>query len=235
MRNILIILGGVAVLAIAGLGIYQWQGGSGPAGGPSSSSSGGPTGTATAEEAAKAKGIQADDLVLGKAEAPVTVIEYASLTCPHCADFHVNVLPKIKAEYIDTGKLRMAFRDFPLDRVALAASIMARCAGSERRLAMLDLFFSRQQAWTSSNDPMAALAQIAGLAGMSDDAVKACFEKEDIQKAVLDQRLLSEKVFAIDATPSFVINGTKHAGGMTFDEFKAVVDPLIAKSAKPAQ
>jgi protein-disulfide isomerase len=235
MRNILIILGGVAVLAVAGLGIYQWQGGSGPGGAPSTSSSGGATANATAEEIAKAKGIQADDLVIGRPDAPVTVIEYASLTCPHCADFHVNVLPQLKTAYIDTGKIRMAYRDFPLDRGALAASIMARCAGSERRLAMLDLFFSRQQAWAGSNDPMAALAQLAGLAGMNEADVKACFEKEDIQKAVLEQRLLSEKVFAIDATPSFVINGTKHAGGMTFDEFKAVVDPLIAKSANPAQ
>ncbi|MGE0651556.1 MAG: DsbA family protein [Alphaproteobacteria bacterium] len=233
MRNILIVQGGIAVLAVAALGIYQWQGGIGPAGTPSSS--GGPTANATAEEIARAKGIQADDLSIGKADAPVTVIEYASLTCPHCADFHVNVLPKIKAEYIDTGKIRMAFRDFPLDRGALAATIIARCAGSERRLGMLDLFFTRQQAWAGSNDPMAALAQIAGLAGMAEADVKACFDKEDIEKAVLDQRLLSEKVFNIDATPSFVINGTKYSGGMTFDEFKAVVDPLIAKSAKPAQ
>jgi protein-disulfide isomerase len=235
MRNILIILGGVAVLAVAAVGIYQWQAGSGPGSVPSPSSPGEATANATAEEIARARAIQPDDLVLGKADAPVTVIEYASLTCPHCADFHVNVLPKIKAEYIDTGKLRMALRDFPLDRAAFAASIVARCAGSDRRLAMLDLFFTRQQAWAGSNDPIAAMAQLAGLAGMNEADVKACFEKQDTEKAVLDQRLLSEKVFAIDATPSFIINGTRHSGGMTFEEFKAVVDPLIAKSATPAQ
>ena len=225
MRNILIILGAVAALLIAAVAIYQWRGApSGTPVTPAATASG-----ASAEDIAKAKAISAGDFTLGKADAPVTVIEYASLTCPHCADFHVNVLPQIKAAYIDTGKVRMAFRDFPLDQAALAASQVARCAGPDRHFAMIDLFFKRQPSWAGAADPVAAMGKLAALAGMGEADVKACLANDATEKAVLEQRLLSEKVFDINATPSFIINGTKHSGGMTFDAFKAVVDPLIAK------
>ncbi len=225
MRNILIILGAIAALLIAAVAIYQWQGA--PRGTPvtpAATSSG-----ASAEDIARAKAISAEDFTLGKTDAPVTVIEYSSLTCPHCADFHVNVLPQIKAAYIDTGKIRMAFRDFPLDQAALAASQVARCAGHDRHFAMIDLFFKRQPSWAGAADPVAAMGKLAALAGMGEADVKACLANDATEKAVLEQRLLSEKVFDINATPSFIINGTKHSGGMTFDAFKAVVDPLLAK------
>jgi protein-disulfide isomerase len=228
MRNILIILGAVAVLVVAGVGVYQWQStprGSTPAPGPAAPA-------ASAEEIARARAIGDDDFTLGTADAQVTVIEYASLTCPHCANFHVEQLPRIKAEYIDTGKVRMAFRDFPLDQAALAAAMVARCAGKDRHAAMLGLFFTRQQAWGGAADPITAMARLAALAGMGEADVQACLKKPDIEKAVLDQRLLAEKVFDIEATPTFIINGVKHSGNITFDEFKKKVDPLLAKTAK---
>ena len=227
MRNILIILGVVTVLAVAGVGVYQWQ--ATPPQAPAAPAPSGPN--ASAEEIARAKAIGADDFTIGKADAPVSIIEYASLTCPHCADFHVNVLPRLKAEYVDTGKVRIAFRDFPLDQAALAAAMVARCAGPERHYALSNLFFTRQPQWTGANEPIGAMARLAALAGMSADDVQACLKQEAVEKAVLDQRLLSEKVFDINATPSFVINGTLHSGGMTFEEFKAILDPLIAKAS----
>lgn len=228
MRNILIILGAVAVLVIAAVGVYQWR--SVPsinAPAPQATAS-----TASAEDIARAKAVAPDDFALGKADAPVTVIEYASLTCPHCAAFHNSVLPQIRSAYIDTGKVRMVFRDFPLDQAALAAAMVARCAGPDRHYAMIDLFFKRQEAWAAAAEPISAMAKLAGLAGMAAPDVQACLQKEDIEKAVLDQRLLSEKVFDVDSTPTFIINGVKHRGEMTFEEFKKAVDPLLAKSAK---
>lgn len=226
MRNILIILGVVAALAVAGVAVYQWQGKPDPA--PAAPVAAAPT--ATAEEIEKARTIGADDFAIGKADAPVQIIEYASMTCPHCADFHVNVLPTLKTDYVDTGKARIAFRDFPLDQAALAASMIARCAGPDRHGAVQDLFFARQQQWATAPDPIAAVARLAALAGMSSDEVQACLRDEATEKAVLDQRLLAEKVFDINATPSFIINGTKHSGGMTAEEFKAVIDPLLANA-----
>lgn len=228
MRNILIILGAVAVLVVGGVGLYQWQ--SDPRGSTPAGRSTAPA--ASAEEIARANAVTADDFTLGKAEAPVTVIEYASLTCPHCAEFHNNVLPRIKAEYIDAGKVRMVFRDFPLDQAALAAAAVARCAGKDRHFGMLELFFKRQESWAGAADPIGAMARLVGLAGMNEADVQACLKSESVEKVVLDQRLLSEKVFDIEATPSFIINGVKHTGGMTFEEFRKVVDPLIAKAAK---
>lgn len=228
MRNILLILGAVAILAVGGLAWYQWQGGpaSKPAAAPAAENG------ASGADRAKALEISADDLVLGAADAPVTVIEYASLTCPHCRDFHENVLPQVKSAYIDTGKVRFVLRDFPLDQGALAAAMVARCAGPERRKAFLDLLFQRQEAWAHAQDVLAGIARTAGFAGMDTETVQACFKQEATQRAVLEQRLLGERAFDISATPTFIINGTKHSGGMTFDQFKAMVDPLIAEAGK---
>ena len=228
MRNILIILGGIAAIVVIAVGVYQWQGAPSvpPAAGVSAPAATGPT--ASAAEAAE---IGPDDHVLGRADAPVTVIEYASLTCPHCRNFHEDVLPELKAAYIDTGKVRLAYRDFPLDRAALAASMLARCAGRERYFAFLDLFFARQEGWAQAQDPVTALARLAALGGMAESEVDACFRNEDIQKAILGQRLEAENAFSIDSTPSFVINGVKHSGGAGFEDFKAAIDPLLAEPA----
>ncbi len=226
MRNILIILGAVAALLVGAVGIYQWQTGR-PGSSPAPRTE---APRATAEEIARAKAVGDDDFTIGKADAPVTIIEYASLTCPHCAAFHNDVLPKIKAAYIDAGKVRMAFRDFPLDQAALAAAMVARCAGKDRHHAMLDLFFRRQESWAGAADPIGAMAKLAGIAGMSEADVQACLRNEAAEKAVLDQRLLSEKVFDVDRTPTFVINGVKHRGDVTFEDFRKAIDPLVTRS-----
>jgi protein-disulfide isomerase len=230
----LVILGSVAAVVIAAVGLYQWLGG--PTVPPPRSPDAAPAADVQPALSAKALAmVQAEDFSLGKAGAPVTVIEYASLTCPHCADFHTNVLPGLKKDYIATGKVRMAFRNFPLDRAGLAAAMVARCAGRDRYFAMIDLFFARQRAWGTASDPISALARVAGLGGMPPEQVQTCLSDKAVERAVLNERVQAEKAFAINATPSFVINGKKYSGGMPLDQFRKAIDPLLAATAKPAK
>jgi protein-disulfide isomerase len=168
-----------------------------------------------------------DDYVLGKSDAPVTLIEYASLTCSHCAAFHNNVLPTIKKEYIDTGKVRMVYRDFPLDQMALTGSMLARCAGRDRYYPFIDALFEQQSTWASSNNPLAALSRLARLGGMSQAQFEDCLKKKEIADAVLKQRLEGQQKFAISSTPTVVVNGKKFGGGLTIEQFRAVVDPML--------
>ena len=142
MRNILIALGVVAVLAIVGLAITEYTG---PSGGDGTS----PPATSAAKMVMPVIG--ADEFIIGKPEAPITIVEYASLTCPHCARFHTDTLPKLKEKYIEPGKVRLVYRDFPLDRYALQGSMMARCAGPERYLGFIDVMFMTQDSWARAD------------------------------------------------------------------------------------
>ena len=170
--------------------------------------------------------IAADEAALGDPAAPVTMIEYASLTCPHCAAFHKELLPGIKERWIDTGKVRYVFRDFPLDGVALRAAVIAHCAGPERYYAFLDAMFANQTSWARAKDPVAALKQLARLGGLPEDKVEACLADEAMSNAVLQDRLDGEKEFKVDSTPTLVINGTVYEGDRTLDGLAAVIDPL---------
>lgn len=233
MRNILLILGVVAALVVGGVAVYQWRGGPQvpPPAATQATDAKPASAPASAADVAKAEVIAPDDIALGKADAPVTVIAYVSLTCPHCREFEETVFPKIKSTYIDTGKVRWVVRDFPLDKAALDAAMVARCAGPDRRFALISLFFDRQEGWAGASDPVSAMTKVAGLAGMTSANVSACLKNKGVEKAVLDQRLQAEKVFGVDATPTFIVNGTKHVGEASFDGFKAILDPLIAKAA----
>src|SRR5271168_4105284 len=122
-------------------------------------------------------GARADDSadhVLGKADAPITIIEYASLTCPHCAEFNKEVLPEVKAKYIETGKAKLIYRDFPLDQWALRASVLARCAPADKYFGFVDVLFQNQVTWATAKDPMAALEKIGMLGGVSSAQFSAC-------------------------------------------------------------
>lgn len=171
-----------------------------------------------------------DDLSIGSADAPVTLVEYASLTCPHCAQFHNEVLPTLKKEYVETGKLRIVYRDFPLDQLALTGSMIARCAGDDRALGFIDAFFSAQATWARAENPLAAMARIARLGGMSQAEFDACLKKQEIADAVLKQRLEGDKTFNVDATPTIFINGDKYSGGLTIPQFRAIIDAKLGKS-----
>jgi protein-disulfide isomerase len=173
--------------------------------------------------------VTADDHVLGNKDAKVTVIEYASLTCPHCAALNNDVLPRIKKEYVETGKVRYVYRDFPLDQIALAASMLARCAGPERYFGFIDVLFSSQSSWAHSGDPMRGLEQVARVGGLTPEKFEACRNDEELKTKVLQQRIDADKSFKISATPTLIINGDKYSRGLTYEEFKAVLEEHLSK------
>jgi len=169
-------------------------------------------------------------VVVGAEDAPVTVVEYMSLTCPHCANFHTTTLPDVMKNYVDTGKVRMVFRDFPLDAVAYRAAIVTHCmaeAGPKRYYGFVQILFQQQQRWATSRDPLGEIAKLARIGGMSQERFDACLTNEDYGRRVIQSYQQGEAEFGIRSTPSFVVNGRTVAGGMSFSEFERLVDPLI--------
>lgn len=168
-----------------------------------------------------------DDIAEGAADAPVTVVEYASMTCPHCASFHITVYPKFKEKYVDTGKVRMVFREFPLDGLAVRASMLARCGGEAQVQGYLKVLFAQQRAWATAEDPLAALARIARLGGMSGEAFETCMADQDLMKQVVQSRYDGAEEYEITSTPSFVIDGKLYSGALTIEEFDEILEPLL--------
>jgi protein-disulfide isomerase len=165
--------------------------------------------------------------VLGDPDAPVTIIEYSSLTCPHCAAFHADTLPTLKERYIDTGQAKLVFRDFPLDQNALNAAVIAHCAGEDRYFAFLEAMFASQERWARSANPTESLLQLAGLGGMPREQAEACLADEAMVDAVLKKRLDGQEEFAIASTPSFIINGEMVSGNQSVDEFATVIEAAL--------
>lgn len=165
--------------------------------------------------------------VMGSDDAKIIIIEYASLTCPHCAKFHNEIFPQLKAEYIDTGKAKLIYRDFPLEQFALKASLLARCAPSRQFFAFIDVLYSQQANWSKSEDPVASLTKLGRLGGLSKKKFEACAANEDLINFVVQQRLSGEKEYSVTGTPTFIVNGKKLTGVQTFAQFKAVLDPLL--------
>ena len=171
-----------------------------------------------------------DDRILGKPDAPITIFEYASLTCPHCADFDQNMLPKLKAEWIDTGKARLIFRDFPLDPAAVRAAMLARCAPPDQFYAFIDALFHSQRNWGVSGNVDEPLGKLAKVAGMSDEQFAACMKDEAVQKRVLDSRLEAEQQYKVESTPTFFINGVRVVGVQPYPEFEKALNQAASKS-----
>ncbi|WP_035485000.1 DsbA family protein [Geminicoccus roseus] len=169
----------------------------------------------------------APEFVIGSPDAPVTMVEYASLTCPHCASFHNETLPKLKEKYIDTGKVKLIYRDFPLDEAALTAAILARCAGPERGPTFLSAFFQSQDRWAVAEDPQASLRQLAKVGGLSDERIDACLADKELGDSILQMRLDAEQEHSIQSTPSFLINGKLYAGNAGIDGFTEILEPLV--------
>lgn len=167
---------------------------------------------------------------LGPADAAVTVIEYASLTCPHCAAFHHETFGKLREAYIDTGKIRFVFRDFPLDGVALRAAALAHCGGDARYFGFLDVLFQTQSTWAQAADPVAALTKIGRLGGLDEPAIKACFEDGDLIDAIVGSYQRGQDEFGIESTPTLVINGEVFKGERTFENLSKVLDGLLPPS-----
>ncbi|MGO4831350.1 DsbA family protein [Rhizobiaceae sp. 2RAB30] len=164
---------------------------------------------------------------LGKDDAPVTIVEYASMTCPHCAHFHEQTLPELKTKYIDTGKVRLILREFPFDPRAEAGFMLARCS-NDNYFAMVDVLFKQQQGWAAAQDAKSALLQIAKLAGFSQESFEACLTDQkllDEVRAVLER---GAKDFGVDSTPTFFINGGRYPGALSIAELSAIIDPLLS-------
>lgn len=165
--------------------------------------------------------------VLGSPDAPLTMIEFSSLTCPHCASFHTDVLPAIKTAYIDTGKLRLEMRDFPLDQFALRAAAMARCAPEPRYFALIDMLFKQQSKWSRSDDVIGAIKQVGRFAGIPDAQANACMTNDALLDGILNGRLDGQRKFDVNSTPTFVIGDEIVRGSVPFEEFKKVIDAQL--------
>jgi protein-disulfide isomerase len=170
------------------------------------------------------------EMMRGRADAPVEIIEYASMTCTHCAHFALTILPELQKRYIDTGKVKLVFREFPLDALALRGAMLARCAGPDRFFGVLQLMFQQQETWTRDKNPEAALERIGEIAGISKDQFNACMADKALMDKVVQSRMDAEKTYQIESTPSFVINGKVHTGAQTIDDLAKIIDPLLAKS-----
>ena len=164
---------------------------------------------------------------MGDESAPIKMTEFASLTCGHCAKFHNEVFPKIKKEYIDTGKILFTYKDFPLDKFALKASVIARCSGNDKFFSFLKVLYNKQKDWTRTQDPFKSLLKIAKLGGLKNDEIKVCVGNKSIEDGILKQRLSSSKKFDIKATPTIFFNGKKYDGDLTYEALKLKINSLL--------
>lgn len=168
------------------------------------------------------------DRVLGDPNAPITIIEYSSLTCPHCASFHAETLGKLKEDYIDTGKVKLIYRDFPFDAVGLRAAMLARCSNPDRYFGFLDVLFKTQEKWSRDADPIGALRNMAKLAGVTEEEFDACMANTELQDGILARRIEAQQQFGVSSTPTFIINdgAERVVGARPIEEFRKILDKL---------
>ena len=167
------------------------------------------------------------DIVQGAATAPITIVEYASMTCSHCAAFHETTWPELKSKYIDPGRVKFILREFPLDPLATAGFMLARCAGPEKRNVMVDQLFAQQKTWAFVDKPIEPLLAIAKQIGFSQTDFETCLRNQDLYEQVSQTRERAAADFNIDSTPTFFINGRKLTGELTIADFDRVLDPLV--------
>lgn len=186
---------------------------------------------ASAETTDTAQAPVIEDMVLGQADAPVTVVEYGSYTCPHCAHFHEANFARLKAEYIDTGKVRFVFREVYFDRYGLWAAMVARCGGPTRYFGIHSMLYEKQREWAASDDPNVVvqnLRQIGKTAGMDDPQLDACMQDAAKAQAMISTVEANMAADGVEGTPTLFINGTRH-GNMDWPDLKALVDAELAK------
>ncbi len=215
------ILGGVAVLGLSGWFVTSNMGGN--------STPVNPLASAANAQTADVDTSAIQEMVIGDADAPVTIIEYASFTCPHCAAFHNNVFKQLKSEYIDTGKVKFIYREVYFDRFGLWASIVARCGGSEKFFGITDLIYKGQPEWTRAGEPAAVAAEltkIGRLAGLDSDTLDACLKDAGNAEMLVAWEAQNREADNVTSTPSFFINGKAHAN-MSYDDFKELIDAAL--------
>lgn len=218
MRNILIVGGGAVAVAVIAAAVYFGTRPAAPGMAP----------VAMAAKPADAKSllsVQPGDHVMGDAKAPIIMIEYASLTCPHCAAFNTMVLPDIEKKWVATGKVKLIYRDFPLDQVATKAAQLAECAGNDKYYAVLDMIFRGQNIWAAAQDPIAELSKSLRIAGMGENEVKACLANDAVATGVIaDYR--GGETLGVNSTPTIFVNGEQFKGARSFEEFDALFTKL---------
>jgi protein-disulfide isomerase len=209
----------VVVVAVAGIGIYEYQDRSKPAAVAADPSD--PSTAATVQIP-----LYDDDHVLGSKDAPITMIEYASLTCPHCAHFHNDILPKIKTNYIDTGKVKLVFRSYPLDQPALKAAELAECVSPVTYFPMISLLFQEQGDWAHGDKPVEALAKIAASAGIDQTKFQQCLDDKTISDRVIARAQEGQDKYGVESTPTFFVNGRKVQGAVPYEDFEKLFKEL---------
>lgn len=187
------------------------------------------TGPVLAQEAAS-ETAPVVEMTMGPQDAPVTVVEYASYTCPHCATFHKGPLKQLKSEYIDTGKVHFIYREVYFDRFGLWASMVARCGGPERFFGMTDMIYEQQREWTQGEPAAIAdnLRRIGKIAGLEPDAIEACLNDTDNAKALVAWYQANAEADAVESTPTLLINGQKY-GNMAYDDLKVIIEEKLAE------
>jgi protein-disulfide isomerase len=218
-RHLLIgVASAVAVVAAGGAGYFLWS----------------RPDTAVAQPAAGGQVPMAElltpgplgDEVMGAADAPVTIVEYASMTCPHCSHFHETTFPEMKKKYIDTGKVRFIFREFPLDPLAAAASMLARCAGKDKYFPLIETFFAQQKDWVVQK-PLQPMFAIAKQAGFTQQTFDQCLANQQMLNAIEEGRTRATTKFNVNSTPTFFINGKIFRGTLTPEELDKQVAPYL--------
>lgn len=164
------------------------------------------------------------DMVMGDANAPVTIVEYASMTCGHCAAFHKKTLPALKTKYIDTGKARLILREYPLDARAAAAFMLARCAPQDKYYPLVSALFEQQESWARAADARPPLLQLAKLAGFTQESFDACLSNQALLDKVRDVYQKAAKEYGVASTPTFFINGEMVSGALSIEEMSPYID-----------
>ena len=211
----------VAIIAAGGAGYSLW----------------GPTDTAAAQTSPAGEVPMADllvpgplgDEIQGQADAPVTIVEYASMTCPHCSHFHETTYPELKKKYIDTGKVRFIFREFPLDQLAAGAAMLARCAGKDKYFPLIDALFSQQKEWVVQK-PLQPMLAIAKQAGFTEQSFNACLSDQKMLDAMQAEQKRATEKFGVNSTPTLFVNGKKHVGGVSIEDMAKAIDAFLPKT-----
>lgn len=167
------------------------------------------------------------DKVEGDENAPVTIVEYASLTCGHCAHFHKTTYPALKKDYIDTGKVRFIFREFPLDAVAAAGFMLARCSPADKYFGVVDIMFEQQRSWAFTENPYQSLLDFSKQIGFTQESFEECLTDQGLLDAVNAVKDRGANDFGVSATPTFFINGEKHSGALTIEEMGKIIDEKL--------
>jgi protein-disulfide isomerase len=221
MRNILIAAGGLVAVAVIAAGVYYGTRPASPGPAPVPAAA-----TMASPDKAAILSVQPNDHVEGDPNAPITLIEYASFTCPHCAEFNTVELPQIKTQWIDTGKVKLVYRDFPLDETAAKVAQLANCAGKDKYFAVVDMIFRGQGTWATAADPIAELSKSLRIAGMGDNEVKACLANTAGADAVVASYRSGETV-GVNSTPTLFINGEQFRGSRSVEELGATFSKLL--------